>query len=443
MKNLIATFILPLTLVLTSWSQAADRLTLEQAIARAREVSDAVHSSLEDVRIAQLQTNQASKLRLPMLDFTGSYIYTSEVMSQSSPATTIPLGLGQSVTIPGRDIVFGDHHNVDFKVQVTQPIFTGFRLQRTWRAARETVKVRQAEAERLSFQVRVQTEQNYLNLQRARAVLEISHVQVQTLERHLEVARHRVREGVALAEFVSRAEYALSQARLNLQQMQQHYDLAKLTLMEQLKLPPETDPELDTLRLISPDTTDKDLSYAQAHRAEFRTLKAQAGAAEHRIQAQRGPLYPALSAFGAVDYGRPGVDMIQNDWMLYERAGATLSWTLWDWGIRKNKVQEVQAARRQLEDANNLFESQVRLQIAAAKLALNTGQQRLEVTAQGQRLAADILHWVENRYREGVATEDEYQDAQSELLNSQINAIVALADYRLAQVALIAALGGE
>jgi outer membrane protein TolC len=421
----------------------AQRLTLEQAITRALEASDVLHSSREDVKVAELQARQASAQRLPQLDFSGSYVYTSRVMSIHNSPIVIPLEMGQSLTLPGQDIQFGDHHNADFKVQVTQPLFMGFKLQRAYRAANQVVEVRRAERELTALNVRIQTEQNYINLQRTGAILEMSRLQVQTLERHLEDARARVRAGVALAEFASRAEYALSQAQLALQQAEQNHRLAQLNLIEQLKLPPDAALELDSLEFMPGDTAGRDLEFAEAHRAEFRSLEAQAGASDERIGVQKGSFYPTLSAFGAVDYGRPGVDVIKNDWMLYERAGASLSWTLWDWGIRKNKVQEIQAARRQLDDARSQLESQVRLQIASAKLALSTAQQRIKVTEQGRKLAQDILDWVQNRYLQGVATETEYQDAQSDNLASRINAIVALADYRLARVALIAALGGE
>jgi outer membrane protein len=252
-----------------------------------------------------------------------------------------------------------------------------------------------------------------------------------------------VKAGVATAEFTSRAEYALSQAKLGLQQAQQNYRIAQLTIIEQLKLPLNTELETDSLQLAALDTTGRNLEFAQAHRAEFRSLQAQTAATEERVGVQKGSLYPALSVFGAVDYARPGVDMIKNDWMLYERAGASLSWTLWDWGIRKNKVQEVQAARRQLDDSRSQLESQVRLQIESSRLALNTARQRLEVSSQGRQLAQDILGWVQNRYVQGVATEKEYQDAQTDYLTSQVNYIVALADYNLARVGLIGALGGE
>jgi outer membrane protein len=428
----------------SAWlAQAADHLTLNQAVNRALEVSDALHSSREDVKVAELQERQASMQRLPLLDFSGNYTYTSKMMSQHSPATVIPLGPGQSVTLPAKDIEFGDHNNVDFKVQVTQPIFTGFRLQRAYRAAHQVVQARAAESDRVAFGVRLAAEQNYITLQKSKAILETSRLQVETLERHLAEAQARVKAGVAMTEFTSRAEYALSQAKLILQQAQQNYRIAQLTLIELLKLPLESELETDSLQFAATDTTGRNLEFAQAHRAEFRSLQAQTTATEERVQVQKGSLYPALSVFGAVDYGRPGVDMIQNDWMLYERAGASLSWTLWDWGLRKNKVQEVQAARRQLDDSRNQLESQVRLQIESSQLALNTARQRIEVSSQGRQLAQDILGWVQNRYAQGVATEKEYQDAQTDYLTSQVNYIVAVADYGLARVGLMGALGGE
>ncbi len=430
--------------VLSPAARGEQRLTLVEAIQRALEVSDVTRISQEDLNVAQWQASESADRRLPQLDLAGQYLYTSDVMSivQAPMTVALPAPLPQ-VSIPGKNTPFGDHHMVDFKLQVTQPLFTGFRLNKTFRAAQYHTQIKQAELERVRWQVRCQAEEQYLQVQKAAALLESAHLRVERLQRHLADAQRRVTAGVAPEEVAVRAEYGLSQAQYRLQEITHNYRWATLSLKELLKLPQEETLSLDSLnytQILVPATR---AAEAFRHRAEFAALEAQLSSARERIGMEKASYYPTLAAFGSVNYGRPGIDKIANEWMLYEMAGLSLNWTLWDWAIRKRKVEEVRAAQRQLELARSALESRVRLEVLGAQLGWENSEQRLTVAREGLQLAEQISKWVETRYQQGAATEIEYQDAQDDLASSQIETIVAAADYHLATVALIRALGAE
>ncbi len=420
----------------------AQRLTWNEALRRALEAAEELRISSEWIHIAELQIQEADRRRLPLLDFGGSYLYTSDVMSFEQPPMTVALpGLGSAV-IPGRETRFGDNHTVDFKLQVTQPLFTGFRLKSTFLAAQEAVRQQQAEYEKVRLQILQKTEAAYLQAQKAVALRSAARLHLERLRRHLAEAQERMAAGVAPEEVTARAHFGVLQAQQKLQEAENLFEIAQMNLREILDLPDSGEElQLDSLETLQEEIPSQPEEYAFRHRPEFKSLEAQIAAAQHRTAVEHSAYYPALSAFGIVDYGRPGIDKIANEWMLYEMIGVNLSWTLWDWNLRKIRVGQTRAVIRQLQESEQLLRSNVRLQVLNARKSLDNAKRKLEITEEGARLAREVLNWVEARYTQGVATEREFQDAQDSVCASDADRIAALADYHLARSALKYALG--
>lgn len=444
---MIAKILVSMLLISSAGEIAADaaaKLTLEEALSMALEASEELHIKQEEVRIAEFQAAEAGSRRWPQLDFSSQYVFTSEVMKFVQPSATLAVPQIGSVTIPGKETAFGDEHTVDFKLQATQPLFTGLRLKKAHRAAAYQVRQKQAEVERLRREVGCQTEELYVTVQKLSALKEVTELRVQTLQRHLQDAGRRVDEGVAPQEVKTRAEFALSQAELRRQEARHALQMAEISLREFLNLPDDGQPlQLDSLSLTPFDADVWSVDFALANRSEFEALNAQEDAVEQQAGIEKAAYYPTLMAFGAVDYGRPGVDRLANEWMFYEMAGLSLNWTLWDWKGRQSRVEQVRAVHRQLQESRIALQSRVRLEVKSARLIVENTQKKLEVADQGLRLSRDVLRWVEARYSQGTATETEYLDAQSDYSASQMEHVVSLGDYRLALVALKRAAGAS
>ena len=60
-----------------------------------------------------------------------------------------------------------------------------------------------------------------------------------------------------------------------------------------------------------------------------------------KVEASKGllnsKLLPHISAFGQAGYGRPGFNMLSNDFNTFYILGARLNWNLWDWHHTKNE----------------------------------------------------------------------------------------------------------
>ncbi len=425
--------------IAVGWTQP---LSLTEAVDLALGNSAELHIAHEEIQKARWAEKAAGAKRLPQLDFAGNYHYTSEVMEMVQPPTTVDFGVG-AFTIPGQEISFGDGQVAEIKLQVNQPIFTGFGLQKAHRAARYAVQEKEANYEKVRWEIRCAAEEMYIRVQKATAWVNVARLQVETLERHFEQAQHRVRQGIAPEESAARAEHAFQQAKIRLREAEHARKIAWTALSEFLGLPPDGEPRsLEPLEPVTPLTPPDDaLSLALNHRFELKINRLQKEVTDESVGMRTAQFYPSLYAFGALHYGRPGVDLIANDWMTYGTAGVSLNWTLWDWNRRSAGTQQMRCAVRQIDESLKAQESRIRREVTKALLDLEDAAGRLEITSRGAELAAEIQRWVQERFDRGVATETEYLDALAEKNVGEMDHIIACADYRLSAVALKRACG--
>jgi outer membrane protein TolC len=434
--------IIGLSFVCGSSAGVAQTLTLTEAVDLALQNSEELHIAREEIRKAQWAAKAAGAKRLPQLDIAGNYRYTSEVMEMVQPPKTVDFGTG-AFTIPGQVISFGDGQTAEIKLQMNQPIFTGFGLQKAHQAAQYAVREKEASFEQVRWTIQCMAEELYIRVQKATAWVNVARLHVETLSRHFDDARYRVEQGIAPQEAAARAEHAFQQAKIRLREAEHSQKIAWTALCELLGLPTDAAPRsLESLEPVTPLTLPEDaVSLALNNRYELKVNRFRKDIAEESVGMRTAQYYPSLYAFGALHYGKPGVDLIDNDWMTYGTAGVSLNWTLWDWNQRSAGTQQLRSAVRQIDGSFKAQESKIRREVIKAMLDLEDADGRLEISVRGAQLAGEIQQWVQERYDQGVATEKEYLDALTEKNVAEIDHIIASADYRLAAVALKRACG--
>jgi outer membrane protein TolC len=269
---------------------------------------------------------------------------------------------------------------------------------------------------------------------------------VDILERHLQEAQRKVETGIAPEEFSARADLALQQAQLQLQSARRGRKVACLILAEFIGYEGKSEALLlDALPGEVPEfaSTSDLVGKALAHREELVQLSYQKDVMAELIGVSQAEYYPSLVAFGALNYGRPGIDRFANEWMFYQTAGISLNWTLWDWNKRSRQVQQVKVSDRQLDQSHRALQSRVGLEVETAEQMLYDAKGRYNLALESLTISGKIMTWVKERYQQGVATETEYLDAADDLIHTEIQKTVAIADYLLSLVQLRRACGTE
>jgi outer membrane protein TolC len=404
-------------------AQEAKPYDLARCIAEAVTNAPELRAAADENAAAEAAAAQARARRWPSLSLAAEASYVSEVNELELPSA------------PPRTIRFGDNDSYGVTAGLEVPLYTGGALAATERARRvdalATVYDGAADSLRIVRDVRAQF---FLALG-TQAEFEAAEVAVQRLQRHLNELSGRIEAGAASEEDRLQSRSRLSAAQQRRAAALERRDVASLELGRALGQPgltvrPEGQLE-QTLLGVSPGGSPAD---AVSARPELHALTLRQQASEARRRAARGSLLPSVSAIGQLHYAKPGVRIIDNEWMDWASAGVQLKWTLWDAGERSAQVHQLAATTRVLAHRHTVLERRLRgaLAVALAQVASRRDQiHRAELRVEFDR---QRLGLVEGRYRQGLGTESELLDAQDDLAESETALAATQAQLRLAEV---------
>jgi outer membrane protein len=377
---------------------------------------------------------QAQRARLRAVDE-----QVPQALSNWRPSVTVSSRYTLSET-QRRGLVDVDTRSNQHSVQLnlSQPLFRGFRTQAA--TARAEQRVAAERARLLSTEQRILFEaiSSYMNVVRERAVLELNQSNVDVLRRQLEATEDRFRVGeltrTDVAQAQSRLQRAVAEqvnARGNLTSATAAYvnvvghtpgDLAFPELPGDT--PPTEQEATDAARSDNPDVVAADFDERAARRD---------------VDLVRGELYPTLSLNGTLSHSleMDGPDTQVNT----ESLTANLSVPLYQSG---GVYSRLRAAKQTSSQRLSLFMNAQREAVERATRAwenLQTALANIEAFESEVR-AQEIAHeGVQEEARVGARTILDVLDAQQELLDSRVSLVRVQRDANVASYELFSAVG--
>jgi outer membrane protein len=193
----------------------------------------------------------------------------------------------------------------------------------------------------------------------------------------------------------------------------------------------------------APGAVDRLIAEAIAARPERRALVERVDAGRARHEAARAGLRPQVGVNGGYDYARPNprifprVDNWDDSWDV----SIYMSWSLWDGGRTHAERAETAAQTRAAEARLADFDRQVAFEVRQRQLELASSVAAIATSADGVRAAAEARRVVGERFTAGVVTNTEVLDAQTALLQAELDRTRALASARVAEARLSRAVG--
>jgi TolC family type I secretion outer membrane protein len=397
--------------------------TLEEALGAAYLNNPALRAARASLRAVDEQVPQAVSNWRPTLDVTG------DVERSDTFANVRTGGSG------GQDQIRSPR---GVSLNLTQPLFRGFRTEAATRQAENAVK---AERARL-----LSTEQNtllaaataFMDVLRDQAVLELNINNEQVLQRQLEAAQDRFQVGEVTRTDVSQATARLAGARADRIQAEGDLEISRAAYRNVVGRTPEklTVPAMDGNL---PAGKEKAMGLSEANHPDVIATLFDEKAARDAIDEVRGELLPTVNLTGTMNRR---FESFNNTSRADERAiGANVTVPLYQSGAVYSRLREAkqtagqrrllvnQSRRDVVERATRGWESLMtararvksfQAQVDANKIALEGVQREAEV---GARTVLDIL------------------DAEQELLDASVNLVGAQRDEVVATFELKEAIG--
>lgn len=411
-------------------------LTVEEAVARGLEASHrlAELQALEEGASASRDREAAGED--PVVSFQADYQRTNHI-----PEFGVVLPNGSL------DVIFPDlPNNYRTRVDLRWPIYTAGRVDALSRAAEAERDASQRDVDAARRDLRLEITRAYWALVTARESVAVLEGAVARVEAQLRDVRNFLNVGLVPPNEVLTVESERSRQQVLLIEARNRAEVVAADLRRLLDLPADADLSL-TSSLEAPPTApaavDALIGEATTQRADRQALELRAVAAGAQRDAAATGLRPSVAIGGGYDYARPNPRFLprQDLWKRSWDATVSLNWPLWDGGRTAAQVAAADARQRAITERLREFDSRLALEVRQRTLDLEAARAAIPAAADAVRSAAEARRVVTERFAAGVATSTDALDAQTVLLQAELDLTRAKANARLAEARLERAVG--
>jgi outer membrane protein TolC len=393
------------------------RLTLQDALDRARKNSTPFQSAQTDAEIARQDRFQAGAALLPSVTYNNQALYT-----QGASAA-----LGNRTGVPVRFIANNAVHEYISQANVHESIdlsgIAGFR--RTSAAA----ALARARAEIASRGLVVTVVQGYYAVAAAQQKMDTARKGADEGDRFLKLTQELEKGGEVAHSDVIKADLQAQDRHRQLQETQLSLLNARLDLAV-LIFPDFSDnfEVADDLHAAIPMPTLAEVQQQAAHEnPDVRAALEAVRAAGHEVTGARGGYLPSLGldywyGIDAPNFGVNSPTKVNGQTFsnLGSSASATLNIPIWNWGATQSRVKQAELRRAQAQRELSLAQRKLLAEIQSLYAEADTAMNELAGLSRSAELAAESLRLITLRYKGGESTVLEVVDAQT--TNAQANA---------------------
>lgn len=416
-------------------------LTLEQAQALALQHNAGVAAVRKHVEETQRQRSIASSNYLPRIQTQALYL-----ASNNTQGILVPRGsLGYFADFGGvfpptdRNITQGGPDLFFTLTTVVQPVTQFFKIREGVGAARADVDAGRAGLSKAEQDVAFGVLQAYAGVLIATRRREVARERVAADSMRVADQVAAVQSGSANAIVAQQARVQLLQGRQELLAAEGEYDDLSYALTDAIGLPPGT---ALTLEVPPPELTPPESSVAYVESAlrknpDVLAAKALVDKTTHGVGAAKADYIP--------DVGVVGGNLYQSSVPFFPRStfaiGAQASWTILDFGARRNAVEVSKAQLGQAEFNFDRVKGKVRGEVESAYRKVIRARETVELAREGAALGTEASRLGAAAASAGYAVATQARSANADRMEAEMNLLKARLGYRVALAELEKAAG--
>ena len=394
-------------------------ITLDQAI-------ELAYRNNQDLQVVLLQLDQSrSALRQAQAALFPTLSLQSSLTGQENTLLSAQPG-------GDRDIIV----NLDGTLQLSYDIFTSGLRSGTIGAAERQVRISELQVEVIRETLRLDTSNDYYDLQNAVEQIRINQAFLEEAERNLRDTSLREEVGVGTRFDVLRAEVQAANARQNLVQAQSDRAIAQRALAQSLNLPPSLDISATPVEVAESWSLSLEESIVLAfqNRAELEQQLVLRELNEQQRRVALAALGPQVSLFA--NYNLSDELNLSGNLEDTYNFGAQLSWNLFEGGAAAasaaQEKRDIEIAEVNFSDTRN----QIRFDVEQSYYSLEANKVNIITAELAVKQAKESLELANLRLDAGVGTQLDVLTEQSNLTDAEVNLINAKLGYNRSLAAL-------
>lgn len=420
------------------------QLNLKETLDYALENNVEAKNARLEVMISQTTVKEETAAGLPQINGSFGLNYNPLVQVMFVPNEP-PFGdpTNPSDVIPIR---FGVAYSSNLGVTVSQMIFDGsffigLRAAKTYKALTEFDRVK------VENDVIESVKKAYFGVLVNAERIKLSRTNLTRIDSLLEETTAMQEAGFAEKIDVSRIKVQRNNTYSQYERSKTAYEISKQLLKIQIGMPEQYDIEItESLRELNPEQELTELLALEGiNRVEMDQLKTNIELTGLDLKNNTAQYMPTLSFNG--NFSRSGAgdsfgttfDKI--NWFSSSMLGITLNIPIFDGFSKSARIQRNRIQLRQLENQKFYLDQNIELEIFQAKQNLANDLKVLKVQRESMALAQEVYDMSKIKYNEGVGSNLEVVEADSDLIEAEINYLSALYDGLISKVDLEKALG--
>ena len=334
---------------LVSYAPCFAQLSIEACYEKARANYPLIKQYGLIEKTKEYNLSNAVKGYLPQVTFSAQATYQSDV-------TEIPIDL-DAIGLTGVKIPSVSQDQYKMELALSQTLWDGGAIRSERKALRTQAEVDQRDMDVNMYTINERVNQLYFGVLLADAQLEQNKVLQAELRRSCEQVSSYIKNGIAQQSDLDAIRVDLLKAK----QTEAQFEHTKRAYREMLSRLIGEEIGEET-RLVKPEavrplTKENNRPELELYQARIRNLRAQ----DSRITAG---MMPKLGLFVTGGYGKPGLDMFEDNFKVYYLAGVKLSWNLGSLYTRKNDRRKIQTGIRSIETQRETFLFNTSLDVA-------------------------------------------------------------------------------
>lgn len=391
----------------------------------ALERSERVQISEEDLVIAEKEKDRARSAYLPTISAFGDYMrYSESKLSESS--------FGSFSIQP-------DYH-ASWGVRLDETLSLSGRDFTAYNMSKMGIETSRYDLYAVMEDYLLTVAESYYDVLKAHKAIEIATSNVERLTEHRDAAAIRLRVGDVTKTALLRAESELSGAQAKLVEAKNFLNLSKAVLARLVGI----EGDFTVQESVPAKGEALELALLQqealAERVELKSGALQKKIAEDEIRYKKGAYWPTLSLEGV--YSRIDEDPSSPFFLKESIYGVLrLNFPFYEGGLRKAEVKQAEAQHRQSELMFEDLRKNISIEVEDAYLNLETQKGILKSLQDQVAFAKENYNAVSKQFDFGLAHSVDVMDANTSLVEAEIDFFRAQYDYQLSIIRLERATG--
>jgi len=396
--------------------------TLEEALALAYQHDPGLDAQRAKLRATDEQISQALSNYRPSIDATGEAGKNWEKVDNGG------IFSGDTILKPR-----------DAGVNVTQPVFRGFRTSGSVDSAKAAAKAGQAALTQAEQQLLLDAAKAYLDVVQAQDLVQINQKNEADLKKELTITRDRLRIGELKKTDVSQADSRYKVAQVARIQAENELSNKRVTFSRLVGQMPGI-LKAPKLILEQPATMEDAIAMAQDNNPNVIAANYNQESARSDVTVAEGSLLPEVNIVGSANRGKNEnleIPQQQDNYSIMAKLTIPLYRSGSDYSKARAAKQTVTQRDMELRDARNKTEEAVRTAwqtLVTARAAISGDKEAMDASDQA-------LYGVKEEAKVGTRTTLDILNAEQELLNARTSFVKAVHDEAVAILEVKAALG--